>query len=145
MSNVFTDEEIAALSAEVDKQLRELSNDSVTSTMKSDSKLPGEPTDELPEKQCKAIEEHAKEDPKTFLQKFGDKAKKVLCEADSDLRKRYEIFGDLKKEEVLEKFGAILTVMGFSDLGLKILAVSLTVYLIRIGVTTFCKKYTDIE
>ena len=140
MTKIFTTEEIQTLSAQVDKQLHELEIMPVVQA-KSVARELCPPLDELPPQQHQAIEEQVQENPNTFLQKFAHQAKALICNADSDLRKQYKLFGDLNKEEVLEKFAGFLAVMGFSGMGLKILTVAITVYVIRIGIQVFSKKY----
>jgi hypothetical protein len=67
---------------------------------KSITKAPNKPPDNLPPIQHQAIEEQSQENPETFLQKFANqqKAKNLICDADSDLRKQYDVFGALKKK-----------------------------------------------
>jgi hypothetical protein len=141
MSNIFTAQELAELSAQVDEQLRELSQGYTVGSMRGDGKLPGKPSDKLPPQQCKAIEKYSKEDAETFLQKFAVKAKDTICEAESDLRKRYNIFGSLDTEETLQKFAGILAILGFTGIALKILTLAVTVYVISIGIKAFSQKY----
>jgi len=98
--------------------------------------LRGEPpeTDEnLLEKQRQAIEDNTKENADTFLQKFGNKAKEVLCKEGSELNKQWQKWDDLKNEDVLEKLGTILAVMGFVKASVQVLAVAITVYLLSIA------------
>jgi hypothetical protein len=140
MTKIFTTEELKTLSAQVDQQLRELEIMPVAEA-KSVTRQPQPPLDELPPQQHQAIEEQVQENPKTFLQKFAHQAKALICNADSDLRTQYQLFGDLNKEETLEKFAGFLAVMGFSGTALKILTVAITVYVIRIGIQAFSKKY----
>ena len=140
MTQIFTIEEIKTLSAQVDEQLYELEITPVAEA-KSITRQPQPPLDELPPQQHQAIEEQVQENPNTFLQKFAHQAKALICNANSDLRKQYQLFGDLNKEDALEKFAGFLAVMGFSGIALQILTVAITVYMIRIGIQTFSKKY----
>jgi hypothetical protein len=140
MTQIFTTEEIKTLSAQVDEQLRELDRMSITQE-KSVTRQTRPKVDQLPPQQHQAIEEQTQENPNTFLQKFAHQAKTLICNADSDLRKQYELFGDLNKEDALEKFAGFLAVMGFSGMALQILTVAITVYVIRIGIQAFSNKY----
>lgn len=100
-----------------------------------------QPDDDLPPNQRKAIEDNTQKEAPSFLQEFADKAKEMLCDADSDLRKEYEQFGEVDKVTLLERFAVLLTVMGFSGIGLQVLTVAVTVYIIHIGLKPFAEKY----
>jgi hypothetical protein len=146
MNEIFTTEQLAKLSAQVDEQLRELSQKSDEYTRgitKGDTQLfsAPQPDDDLPHRQRQAIEESTKKQAGSFLQEFADKAKEMLCDADSDLRKEYEQFGGLDKVSLLERLAALLAVMGFSGIGLQVLTIAITVYIIHIGLKPFADKY----
>jgi len=133
MSETFTAEQIAALSADIDKQLADLERGFKAGRIKGD--------DEELAKQYQDIKEYAKEEPTVFLGRFGRKAVNVLCSEDSVLYRQWEKFGDLRNEDVLEKFGAVLTVMGFTEIGLQVISVAVSVCALRIGIKAFCEKY----
>ncbi len=136
----FTNEEMTALSAQMDEQLRELRNlEKQLKSSKSGSQPPDE--EQLLEKQRKDIKENAKESPDTFLHKCGNKAKDALCKEGSELSKQWQKWGDLRNEDVLEKLGSVLLIMGYSGAALQILTVAISVYVIRIGLNAFCEKY----
>ncbi|MDM8565874.1 hypothetical protein QUF74_09500 [Candidatus Halobeggiatoa sp. HSG11] len=143
MNNIFTTEELTALASQVDEQLRELSKYS------SDVSKRGDETqlfsvgkdDDLPSIQRKAIEDKTSKKADSFLEEFADKAKEVLCDADSDLRKKYDMFGDADKVVLLERFAGFLAAMGFSGIALEVLLLAITVFVIHIGLTPFAKKY----
>ncbi|HEC84912.1 MAG: hypothetical protein DRR19_13975 [Candidatus Parabeggiatoa sp. nov. 1] len=143
MSDIFTTEELAALSAQVDEQLGELSEGYARGMKRGDTQLfsAAPQDDDLPPEQRKAIEDKAHEKADTFLQTFADKAKEMLCDAESDLRKEYAMFGEIDKVTLLERFAALLAVMGFSGIGLQVLAVAVTVYILHIGLKPFADKY----
>jgi flagellar biosynthesis GTPase FlhF len=141
MNNIFTTEELKTLSAQVDEQLRDLHQLAKTAKAVQAKGEPPEHDEDLLEKQRKAIEDNAKESSQSFLQKFGKDAMEFLCQENSLLNKQWKKWGDLNNEDVLEKFGVVLTVMGFTGVGLQILTVSITVYVIHIGVNAFCDKY----
>ena len=133
MTQYLATEQLAKLSVQVEEQLAEL---------KSSALLRGS-KDNIEEfsKQRQAIEKTTEEDADSFLQKFADKSKEVLCNANSDLQKQYEAFGGLKKDEVLDKFAALLAVSGFAGVALNILTVAITVYVLHIGIKKFADKY----
>jgi len=139
MTNPLTASELAQLSTQVEEQLRELNSASVL-TRASFSEPKSPPTD-LPPKQRQAIEQHSDESAEHFLHKLSNQAKDILCSADSDLQKEYEIFGNLKKDELLEKLAGLLAVMGFSTGALQMLSVAVAVYILHIGLKTFSRKY----
>ena len=146
MNHVLTTEELASLSAQVDDQLRELSQEYEEYTRgmtKGDTQMfsTPKPDDDLPAKQRKTIEDNTQKEAPSFLEEFADKAKEMLCDADSDLRKEYEQFGGFDKVGLLEKMAGLLAVMGFSGMGLQVLAVAITVYIIHIGLKPFADKY----
>jgi len=134
MTQYLTVEQLNDLSAQVDEQLADLESAAFMQKGLSDN------LKQLP-KQCKAIENIVKENIDSFLQKFAEKAKEVICHADSDLHKRYAVYGGLKKDEVLEKFAGLLAVMGFSGAALNILTVAIVVYVLHIGLKQFSEKY----
>ncbi|RKZ78948.1 MAG: hypothetical protein DRR19_25650 [Candidatus Parabeggiatoa sp. nov. 1] len=142
MTTHFTATELADLSAQVDAQLGELDNMVPTTMRGAKSALPPDkPPTELPPKQRKDIEETAQEEADHFLVKLTDTAKHIFCNADSDLQKRYGMFGNLKKDELLEKLAGGIAVLGFSGIALHILSVAIAVYILHIGVKAFSSKY----
>ena len=132
---MFTEQQMNEMSEEIDRQLNELSNDP-EAMVKGATK--GKKT--LPKKQADAIEKAAKEPTKTFFQKFKVAAKKDLCEKDGVLFKQWEKWGDLNNKDVLKQFGVILVAMGCSGNVLQILAVSLAVVVLHIGIKAFCME-----
>ena len=147
MSDIFTTEELATLSAQVDEQLRELSQhqsrEEYAPGMKKGEtqQFSVHQEEDFPPKQRKAIEDNAKKEAPSFLQEFADKAKEIICDADSDLRKEYTQFGEVDKVTLLERFAVLLTVMGFSGIALQVLTVAVAVYIIHIGLKPFANKY----
>jgi len=138
----FTTEEMTLLSAQMDDQLRELHN--LEKQVKSGaSKSAAQPLDDeqLLEKQRQQIQENAQESPDTFLHKCGNKAKEFLCQESSELSKQWQKWGDIRNEDVLEKLGSVLLIMGYSGAALQILTVAISVYVIRVGLNAFCEKY----
>ena len=142
MSNIFTTTELAALATQVDEQLRELSKGYAPDMKKGETRQFSVRTDDdFPPEQRKTIEDNTKKEARSFLQEFADKAKEILCDAESDLRKEYDLLGEVNKVTLLERFAALLAVMGFSGIGLQVLTVAVTVYIIHIGLKPFADKY----
>jgi len=142
MSNIFTTTELAALAAQVDEQLRELGKGYAPGMKKGETRQFSVRTDDdFPPEQRKTIEDNTKKEARSFLQEFADKAKEILCDAESDLRKEYDLLGEVNKVTLLERFAALLAVMGFSGIGLQVLTVAVTVYIIHIGLKPFADKY----
>jgi hypothetical protein len=147
MSDIFTTEELATLSAQVDEQLRELSQhksrEAYAPGMKKGEtqQFSVRKEDDLLAKQRKAIEDNTKKEAPSFLQEFANKAKEIICDADSDLRKEYAQFGEVDKVTLLERFAVLLAVMGFSGIALQVLTVAITVFIIHIGLKPFADKY----
>ncbi|MDM8568581.1 hypothetical protein QUF50_03525 [Thiotrichales bacterium HSG1] len=137
----FTTEEIAVLSAQMDQQLQELRDQEKSQFGASKSTSPIDNEEQLLEKQRQQIAENTQEAPDTFLQKYGSQAKELLCKESSELSKQWQKWGDLRNEDVLEKLGSVLLIMGYSGAALHILTVAISVYVIRVGLNTFCEKY----
>ena len=137
----FTTEEMTVLSAQMDEQLRELRDlENKFGASKSGSQ-PLDDKEQLLEKQRQLIADNTKESPDTFLHKYGNKAKDVICKESSELNQQWQKWGDLRNEDVLEKLGSVLLIMGYSGAALHILTVAMSVYLIRVGLNVFCQKY----
>jgi hypothetical protein len=133
--------------AQVDEQLRELSQhksreEYAPGMKKGETQKFGVcKEDDLPHKQRKAIEDNTKKEAPSFLQEFADKAKEIICDAESDLRKEYDLLGEVDKVTLLERLAALFAVMGFSGIALQVLTVAVAVYIIHIGLKPFADKY----
>lgn len=138
MTQIFTTEEITTLSAQIDNQLRELRTESESGTLKGE-----ENPDALPAKQSQVIAQITKEDPKSFLRRFGCAAKSDLCEEGGVLNTQWKKWADLNNKDVVDKFGLLLVAMGFSGGMLQILVVAVAVVVIHIGVKAFCEDYSQ--
>ena len=138
MDNIFTIEEIDGMSAEIDRQLRELGQ-----PPSLEFKTGGtEETENLPVKQSQAIAEITQEDPNTFLKTFLAVAKSDLCEEGGLLYGQWKKWADLNNKDVIEKFTAILVALGFTGNTLPILVVAVAVIVIHLGVKTVCEYYS---
>jgi hypothetical protein len=140
MTQHLTADLLTELSQQVEAQLQEL-DEMAPIAKRAKSSFSEKAPVELPPKQRQAIEENANEEANGFLTKFVNTAKSLLCSADSDLQKEYEVFGDLKKDTLLEKLAGVLAVMGFSGAALQMLTVAMAVYILHIGVKAFSNKY----
>ena len=104
----FSDQEIAALAAEIDAQLLELRSLNVANFSKS-----VDPRLELV-KQNEAIAAATKEPAKSFLRKFWKAAKADLCEEEGVLYQQWKKWGDLDNKEAMGKFKLVLTGLGLT-------------------------------
>jgi hypothetical protein len=137
MTEIFTAAEIEVLSAEIDRQLQELSQ-SGNATYKSGNEL--EPGGAL-SKQKESIELLTKEPMPSFLAKFGRAAKADICDKDGLLNQQWHKWGDLNSKDALERLGAVLVTMGFSGNVVSPLAVAAIVVIAHIGLKAFCEDY----
>jgi hypothetical protein len=137
MTEIFTAAEIEILSAEIDRQLQELSR-SGNATYKSGDEL--EPGGALG-KQQESIESLTKEPMPSFLAKFGRAAKADICDKDGLLNQQWHKWGDLNNQDALERLGAVLVTMGFSGNVVSPLAVAAIVVVVHIGLKAFCEDY----
>ncbi len=149
MSKIFTSEQLVELSAQVEVQLRELggyysleaiAEPTARSRAKAVDSFDTEPVG-VPPRQRKAIENTTKEDADSFFYNLTEKAKNVICDTESDLQKEYKTFGNLKKDELLDKLAGLMAAMGFAGATLHVLAVATAVYILHIGIKVFSEKY----
>ncbi len=133
----FSDQEIAAMAAEIDAQLLELRSLSGDGSLKS-----GDKESQLV-KQNQAITTATKESAKSFLQKFWKAAKADLCEEDGVLYQQWKKWGDLDNKEAMGKFKLVLTGLGLTGNLLPSVLVAVMVIVLHIGVKAFCDDYGD--
>ncbi|CAK8723921.1 hypothetical protein GCAAIG_13850 [Candidatus Electronema halotolerans] len=139
MSIPFTSDQLASLSAQIDRQLAELQADPSTAVHKGGRQDKQENPELLPV-QWRVIEKITKEEPRSFWQRFKKAAHNDLCKEDGVLNTQWRKWGDLSNEAVLKSFGALLVGMGFSGNALQVLAVALAVIVIHLGCTAICKE-----
>ena len=135
MTEVFTPEQITALGAEIDAQLRELGTAYSFAEIRG-----GEQPKDLPNKQRRAIEDTTQQDAPSFMKRFQQAAHKDLCEEGGVLYQQWKKWGDLSNEKILQQFGVILIAMGFSGNALPMLAVALAVIVLHLGAKTICEE-----
>ena len=138
MTEVFTPEQITALSAEIDAQLRELGTAHSFAEVRG-----GEQPKDLPNKQRRAIEDTTQQDAPSFMKRFLQAARKDLCEEGGVLYQQWKKWGDLSNEKVLQSFGAILVAMGLTGNALQTLAVASAVIVLHLGAKTICEEAAD--
>lgn len=108
MSDPFTPDQIAALSTEIDAQLKELGTPGIGLSRA------GGPHGALGEKQRAAIEKATGEEAMAFIARFKRAARKDLCEEGGILYAQWNKWKDLTNKDVLKSFGAVLVGMGLS-------------------------------
>jgi hypothetical protein len=148
--SLFSPEQIDQLSADVDRQLREIQMSPQNETWriaKGDSQgaeLLQEPLQEAGlAKQAEAITTYTQEPADGFLRKFMRTGRRDLCEEEGVLYKQWKKWGDLESKEALERIGAVLMAMGISGNVLNPLAVVVTVVVIHLTVRTVCEEYGE--
>ena len=135
MTEIFTPEQITALGAEIDAQLRELNTAYPSAATKG-----GELYRELPNKQHQAIEQTTQQDAPSFMKRFLQAARKDLCEGGGVLHEQWKKWRDISNQQILQSFGAILVAMGYSATAIPVLAVALAVIVLHLGAKTICEE-----
>ena len=138
MTTIFTPEEIATLSTEIDHQLSEIRTKTVSYSKQGET----EESKDLPVKQSQVIEEITQAKTESFLKKFARAAKSDLCQEGGVLNTQWKKWADLNNQDVIDKFGIALVALGFSGNTLQILVVAVAVIVIHIGVKAFCENYS---
>ena len=131
---MFTAEQVEALSAEIDTQLRELQ-------ATSESELKGDEQKRLPTKQSQAIEKVTGELAPSFLQKFHLAVRDDLCQEGGVLHTQWKKWADLSNPDVIDKFTVALVAMGFSGNAVNVLVVAVAVIVLHLGAKAFCEEY----
>jgi hypothetical protein len=126
MDDPFTPQELDALSAQIDEQLRALG-------------APGtglargrKPAQALGEAQRRAIEQATGEEAMSFLARFKQAARKDVCEPGGILHTQWTKWKDIINKDAINTFGGILVGMGLSGGGLQIAVVAITVYVLSL-------------
>ena len=141
MNVSFDETELDRLSAEVDAQLQELQAAPAGAMFKS---ISGEEK-ALPAKQFAAIEQATGEPPEGFLRKFSRSARKDLCEEGGLLYGQWQQWADLRNEDTLKTFKAVLVSMGVTGEVLPLVLVAATVITLHLGAKTICEEYGQEE
>lgn len=142
MSHLFTPDQIAAMSAEIDAQLQELPRHA---TAKNETLRGGdtENLDQLFDKQFNTIAKATNQPGQTFLKNFAAAAKGELCGKDGTLYKQWQKWSDLTNAETIAVFGLVLDKMGVSVSVMPALIAALAVVVLRLGLTAFCKTFGE--
>jgi hypothetical protein len=140
MTEIFTPEQITALGAEIDAQLREL-NTTYPSAATKGIKL----FRELPDKQRQAIEQTVQQDVPSFMERFLQVAKKDLCEEGGVLHEQWKKWRDISNQQILQSFGGILVAMGCPATAISVLAVALAVIVLHLGAETICRDAANAD
>lgn len=135
MTDIFTPEEIATMSAEIDKQLEELKTDLLSDATKDEKK-----ESSLPPKQRKNIEKNIKENPKKFSDRVLRALYNDLCKEDGILYKQYQQFGELSNKDLIKTLGPLLAGMGLVSIPLQTVTVAIAVYILHIGAKVICDE-----
>lgn len=141
--NIFSPEELLALSTQIEQQRRELESAANDFLEHKSMETLGliYAYEELPEAQSQVIAEVTNEEPKIFLKRFAKAARNDLCDSNGLLNQQWKKWRDLTNKDVLEKFGNVLIAMGFASQPLNTLVVAVAVIVLQVGVTNFCKKF----
>jgi hypothetical protein len=135
--SIFSEAELEQLSAQVDEQLRLLKRSSGAVTKSS---IP-EDLEITMAKQMEAIAQATQSPPKTVLQKIYKVLRKDLCEENGELNKLWKSFS-LGNKDLLKSLERILLVeFGWSDHKLALVMVAVAVYVLHLGVRTFCEEF----
>ena len=144
MNAMFTPDQIAAMSAEIEAQLQELYRNS-NAVSKEGTLRSGdtENLDQLFDKQFNTISSGTNQTAKAFLKNFSAAAKAELCGKDGTLYKKWQQWSDLESKDTLNAFGGVLIGMGFSGGVLQGVAIAVSVVVLRLGLAAFCKTFGE--
>lgn len=137
--NLFTEQELQTMSAEIDKQLSELAKDSANDGI---HKHIGHTVPAKQKQQLEQVIEQAlgtKEPADSFMKKFARAAKQDLCVEGGVLYGQWKKYGDLENEKMVNTFSGILIGMGISNALLATAVVAVSVIVIHIGIKAFCE------
>jgi hypothetical protein len=91
--------------------------------------------------QRQTIEVQTHEPADSFLHKFGQAARRDLCEEGSLLHDQWQKWGDLENEKTLGFVGGVLGMMGLTGGAVQAVAIAVTVIVLHLGVKTVCEEY----
>jgi hypothetical protein len=138
MTNIFTDDELDVLSAEVDQQLQELRQSKIAIVRGKELEPGGDLT-----KQQKIIEQLTQEPMPSFMAKLGRAARSEICDEDGLLYKQWEKWGDFENKDALKVIAGVLAGMGITGNAWPTVTVAVVVVIARIGRRAFCEDYGD--
>lgn len=134
MGDLFTEQELERLSAQVDEQIRTLGAPG-TGLIRG-----GQQEQALGALQRRAIEQATGEDALTFVARFKQAARKDVCEPGGILHTQWKKWKDIVNKDAIKTFGGILVGMGLSGSALQIAVVALVVYVLYLGIEAFCEE-----
>jgi hypothetical protein len=134
--NLFTEQELQTLSAEIDLQLRELKNEPSET---GDTKRIGTTNKAIPSKQKQQLELATQEDAYAFMKKFVRAGKRDLCEEGGTVHDAMEESANMGKKAMLVIFGGILSGIGLPAAALHTTVVAVSVIVFHIGIKAFCE------
>jgi hypothetical protein len=134
MTEPFTPDDIARLSAEIDRKLLALGTPG-TSLARGDT-----PEQALPETQRRALEQATGEDAMRFLKRFKRAAHRDLCEEGGVLYTQWQKWKDVSNKDLLRTIGPVLAAMGLTGGLLQTAAVAVAIYILYLGIQAFCTE-----
>lgn len=155
--NLFTEQELQHLSAEIDLQLQALQNPAHNM---ADTKRIGDTQKTIPEQQRQQLQTVISETtkitlkiktstvseaitendtPESFMKKFTRAAKKDLCLEGGVLHEQWKKYGDLDNETMINHFGSVLAGWGLASAPLQTAVIAVSVIMLHLGIKTFCE------
>ncbi len=135
-TDIFSDDELDRLSAEIDTQLRALQATPETAVM-----APAKGTGNLPpEPQKHAIEQATGEPAPTFLARFKAAARDDICRPGGVVFEQWRKWRDVTNKDALKTVGPIAAGMGIATSVVGTVSVAIVVWLLHVGVTAFCAE-----
>jgi hypothetical protein len=130
---VLTDREVEVLTAEIERQLREIGP---RRTYRG-----GDEPSRVPERQKREVEQVTGQPFRDFFRRFRTVARRDLCQEGGILHERWRQVRDLSSEERTKSLALVLSALGVIDW--KALIVPVVVIVTHFGVETLCEEPTD--
>lgn len=155
--NLFTEQELQNLSAEIDLQLQVLHGLAQDLT---EIRHIGYTQKAIPEAQRQQLQTVISETtkittrikissvpetiteqdtPESFMKKFARAAKKDLCLEGGVLHEQWKKYGDLDNESMIKNFGGVLAGLGLTSAPLQTAVVAVSVIIVHLGIKAFCE------
>ncbi|HEU4451504.1 MAG TPA: hypothetical protein VFR81_00550 [Longimicrobium sp.] len=135
-AEVLTDREVEVLTAEIERQLREIGPRRRVVYRGGG----GEPA-RVPERQERAVEEVTGQPFRDFFRRFRAAARRDLCREGGILHERWKQVRELSSEERTKSLALVLSALGVIDW--KALVVPVVVIVTHLGVETICEESTE--
>jgi hypothetical protein len=132
---VLTDREAEVLTAEIERQLREI-GPRRTGTFRG-----GDGPPRVPERQEREVEHVTGQPFRDFFRRFRAAARRDLCQEGGMLHGRWRQARELSSEERTKSLALVLSALGVIDW--KALIVPVVVIVTHLGVETLCEEPTD--